>query len=178
MRPVSLRAAAIAAAVAGVLLTAVPAEAHTTLTAADPGKGTTVTSPAEIKLTFADPVRFPGVVVLDARHGHHESGKPQAVDNHVTQQISEVLAPGTYTVGWRVVAPDGHPVTGEYTFTVKGAGSTASPTGAAPAGATTSSPDAQPAAKPTSSAGWWWVGLVLIILAAASGGVTLLRRRR
>ena len=111
---------AAAVALASVLTTALPAYAHTSLTSSDPAKGATVTSPRQIRLTFADPVRFTGVVVVDAHGGHHESGKSQAVDNHVTEAIAGVLPPGVYTVGWRVVAPDGHPVTGKYTFTVKG----------------------------------------------------------
>lgn len=167
--------AAAAAALLGVLATAAPAEAHTTLTSSDPAKGASVTAPAQIRLTYADPVRFPGVVLLDAKGGHHEAGKARAVDNHVTQQVGGALAPGVYTVGWRVVAEDGHPVTGEYKFTVTGGGSPS----AAPAGPTSSAP-ASPAAEPvrhTSSAGWWWIGLVVVILAAIAGVVALLRRR-
>ncbi|GLY77123.1 copper resistance CopC family protein [Actinoallomurus iriomotensis] len=168
-------AAAAAAALLGVLATAAPAEAHTTLTSSDPAKGASVAAPAQIRLTYADPVRFPGVVLLDAKGGHHEAGKASAVDNHVTQQVGGALAPGVYTVGWRVVAEDGHPVTGEYKFTVTGGGSPS----AAPAGPTSSAP-ASPAAEPvrhTSSAGWWWIGLVVVILAAIAGVVALLRRR-
>lgn len=51
---------------------------------------------------------------------HHESGRSQAVDNTVTEKIAGRLGSGVYTVGWRVVAPDGHPVSGEYRFTVTG----------------------------------------------------------
>jgi methionine-rich copper-binding protein CopC len=168
--------AAVAAALLGVLVTAVPAEAHTTLTSSSPAKGATVTSPAQIRLTFADPVRFTGVVVEDAKGGHHESGKARAVDNHVTQPVAGVLAPGVYTVGWRVVAPDGHPVTGEYTFTVKGGGASSSVAPTAPAPAATS-PTAEPA-RHTSSAGWWWIGLAVVVIALVGGGLALARRRR
>ncbi|GAA4488074.1 hypothetical protein GCM10023191_016980 [Actinoallomurus oryzae] len=169
--------AATAAALLGVLATAAPAEAHTTLTSSDPAKDATVAAPAQIRLTYADPVRFPGVVLLDAKGGHHEAGKASAVDNHVTQQVGGALAPGVYTVGWRVVAEDGHPVTGEYKFTVQGGSPSAAQT--APAGAASSAP-ASPAAEPvrhTSSAGWWWIGLVVIVLAVIGGALALLRRR-
>lgn len=173
-----------AVALASVLAVAAPAEAHTTLTSSDPAKGATVAPPSRIRLTFADPVRFTGVVVLDAHGGHHESGKSQAVDNHVTEAVAGVLTPGVYTVGWRVVAPDGHPVTGEYKFTVKGGASpTASSSSSSSAPATSaapSTPATQPAAqteKKSSSAGWWWIGLVIAVLALAGGGVALARRR-
>lgn len=172
--------AAAAAALLGVLVTATPAQAHTTLTSADPAKGATVTSPARVRLTFADPVRFTGVVIVDAHGGHHEAGKAQAVDNSVTEQVAGVLAPGPYTVGWRVVAPDGHPVTGEYTFTVKGGGTppaSSAPASSAPAQPATSTTPAAGTAKQSSSAGWWWIGLVVLVLALAGGGLALVRRR-
>jgi hypothetical protein len=131
-----------------------------------------------VVLTFANPVGFPDVAVLDAKHGHHEAGRSRAVDNRVTQQIAGVLAPGTYTIGWRVVADDGHPVTGDYTFTVKGPASTG-PTPSTSAAATdpATPPAAQPA-KRTSGAGWWRVGLAVLVAAAAAGGFALVRRRR
>jgi methionine-rich copper-binding protein CopC len=172
-----LTVAAVAAALLGVLITASPAEAHTALTSSSPAKGATVASPTQIGLTFGDPVRFTGVVVEDAKGGHHESGKSQAVDNHVTQAIAGPLAAGVYTVGWRVVAPDGHPVTGEYKFTVTG---TAGGTSSSAAPATPTTPATQPAAEPvkhTSSAGWWWIGLAILVVAVVAGGLALARRR-
>lgn len=175
---------AAAVALASVLTTALPAYAHTSLTSSDPAKGATVTSPRQIRLTFADPVRFTGVVVVDAHGGHHESGKSRAVDNHVTEAIAGVLPPGPYTVGWRVVAPDGHPVTGKYTFTVKGGGAAASTSASTSPSAATGAPSQQATTRPStgtgqkeSSAGWWWIGLVVLVLALAGGGVALLRRR-
>lgn len=168
---------AAAVALASVLATAAPASAHTSLTSADPAKGATVASPRQIRLTFADPVRFTGVVVLDAHGGHHESGRSQAVDNHVTEAIAGVLASGVYTVGWRVVAPDGHPVTGTYTFTVKGGGAPAASTSAAPGAPSGTARPAAGADQKGSSAGWWWIGLVVLVLALAGGGVAFARRR-
>ncbi|MCO6006093.1 copper resistance protein CopC [Actinoallomurus purpureus] len=188
-RPVSRLAAAIAAVAVTGLLTAAPADAHTTLTAAVPAKGSKVPSPARIKLTFAEAVRFPGIVVLDAKGGHHESGKAHATDATVTEQVAGVLPPGVYTVGWRVVADDGHPVTGDYKFTVVG-GTSPSPTAGSPATGSSTAGSAAPAAAvpsstpaarrttDTSSAGWWWVGLGAVIVAAVAGVGVLLRRRR
>jgi copper resistance protein C len=177
-----LAVGAAAVALVSVLATAAPAEAHTTLVSSDPAKGATVTSPEQIRLTYADPVRFTGVVVLDAHGGHHESGKSQAVDNHVTEAVAGVLAPGVYTVGWRVVAPDGHPVTGEYRFTVRDGGSasassSASPSATSPAPGTSAAQPAAGSEQKGSSAGWWWIGLVILVLALAGGGMAFARRR-
>jgi methionine-rich copper-binding protein CopC len=178
---VRLAAAVAGASLLGAVATAAPAQAHTTLTWSDPGKGKTVTaSPAQLRLTFADPVRFPGVVLTDAKGGHHESGKPSAVDNHVVEQVAGVLPPGVYTVGWRVVAEDGHPVTGKFTFTLKGEPTGTSSSSAPSPASSNPAPAGQNVATPTktSSAGWWWIGLALVIVALAAGGITFLRRRR
>ncbi|MEV5710196.1 copper resistance protein CopC [Actinoallomurus sp. NPDC052274] len=190
-RTVTRLAAAMAAITVGCLLTAPPASAHTTLVAAQPAKGAKVSSPAQIKLTYAEPVRFPGVVVLDAKGGHHESGKAHAAGATVTEQVAGVLPPGVYTVGWRVVSEDGHPVTGDYKFTVVGgassapasAGPTPAPSGstddgAAPAAVTASSTPAARKSASTSGASWLWVGLGAVLVVAAVGGAELTRRRR
>lgn len=160
-------AAGLAGALLLVALTATPASAHTTLTSANPAKNTTVAAPTKIVLKYADPVSFPGVVILDAKGGHHESGKPAAVDNAVTEQVAGTLPPGTYQVGWRVVAPDGHPVSGTYYFAVAGNGGSVPPV----------APPAATSTKPGSSKGWLWIGLAAVVLAALIGGVALLRRR-
>ncbi|MCO5989413.1 copper resistance protein CopC [Actinoallomurus spadix] len=190
-RPVTRLAAAVAAVAAGGLLTAPPASAHTTLVAAKPAKGAKVASPAQIKLTFAEAVRFPGIVLLDAKGGHHEAGKAHASGATVTAQVAGVLPPGVYRVGWRVVSGDGHPVTGDYRFTVVGSAASA-PAAAASAPASDGStddspapaavtPSSTPAAQHTSSGsstGWWWIGLGALMVVAAVIGAELFRKRR
>lgn len=176
-----LAAATAAAALAGVALTASPADAHTSLISSDPAKGSVVSSPAQIRLTYAEPVRFPGVVLTDAKGGHHELAKPSIAGNNVVQQVAGVLTPGVYAVGWRVVSDDGHPVTGRFTFTVKSSGTggtSAAPSTASTeyAGPATARPAAQTASN-GSSAGWWWIGLAVLVVATAGGGFALVRRR-
>jgi methionine-rich copper-binding protein CopC len=152
--------AVLAAVPAAVLLAAGPASAHTTLQSAEPAIGSTVASaPTQVVLTFADPVRFPEVVISDAKGKRHQDGKPQAVDNTVTEKVSGTLAGGVYVVGWRVVAPDGHPVSGEYRFIVQGgSGGTA----------------VAPAEK--SGFAWWWAALGVLLVGGAGAGIVLLRR--
>jgi methionine-rich copper-binding protein CopC len=163
------RAGTLATAVALLLLTAMaaPAAAHTELKEASPASGATVPAPKQVVLTYADSVILPQVVVTDGSGHRHESGSAHAVDNKVTQPVNGTLEPGTYTVGWRVVSTDGHPVTGTYRFTVAGG---AQPGPAAPA----ASP--APATK-SQSTGWWWIGLIALTVAALAGGAALLRRR-
>ncbi|RKS79084.1 hypothetical protein BZB76_0525 [Actinomadura pelletieri DSM 43383] len=178
------RVAAGAVAVGTVLaMTATPALAHTRLTSSDPKKNASIASPQQIVLTYSDSIRLPRVILTGAS-GEQESqvGKAEAVDNKVTLPITGTLANGKYTVGWRVVSADGHPVTGSYSFTVEG-----SSTGAG----TSTAPSAQPAAPAPSpsnasateesdggSSGWLWLGLIALIGAALVGAVAWLRRSR
>ncbi|WP_067800907.1 copper resistance CopC family protein [Actinomadura formosensis] len=154
-------------------LTAAPASAHTTLTSASPAKDATVKAPSEIVLTYADPVRLPRVVVTDASGAQRQAGAARAVDNKVTQPIHGTLPNGEYTVGWRVVASDGHPVEGTYTFTVSGSRAAAQPAPSAPSPTTTTSTQ-----DSGDSSGWLWIGLLALAIAAATGTTTWLRRSR
>lgn len=171
-----------------------PVSAHTALRSTTPGDGKTVPPPDQVTLTFNEAVRFTQVLVFDGERRHYEAGKSSVADTTVTQRIAGVLPDGQYSVAWRVVAADGHPLTGSYRFTVTGstagaAGATGSPaaapgaTAGATAGAaapnTTSGNLGKPAgATPgtSSSARLWW--LVLGALAVMGGGIAALRFRR
>jgi methionine-rich copper-binding protein CopC len=147
---------------------AAPAAAHTALKSASPGAGSTVRPPNQIVLTYNEPVQFTQVVVTDAAGRQYQSGKPVNVDNTVTENLSTTPQNGRYTVAWRVVAPDGHPVEGTYQFTVTG--SRATGPAAAPAA------PGEPASTSAGTSRWWIVVIVLLIAAAALGGVVLLRQ--
>lgn len=174
MTRVVTRTAAGALAVGTVLaLAAPPASAHAALTGATPAKNASVGPPARLVLEYSDPIRLPRVILTDASGGQHQAGSPRAVDNKVMQAVSGTLPNGRYTVGWRVVSADGHPVSGSYTFTVRGSsGSAAQPAPArSRAGAESSSDDSG-----GGSSGWLWIGLIAVVVAAAAGAVALFRR--
>ncbi|MEV4004779.1 copper resistance CopC family protein [Actinomadura sp. NPDC049753] len=174
MTRAALRGAAGAAALAAVLATtAVPASAHTALTSASPGKNATVAAPSQIVLTYGDPVRLPRVVVTAGSGEQYQAGPARAVDNKVTQAVGGTLPDGKYTVGWRVVASDGHPVEGTYTFTVQGSSGRAEPPAPSPSRKTVVSTDGS-----GGSSGWLWIGLIAVVLAAAAGAVAWFRRSR
>ncbi|WP_030175651.1 copper resistance CopC family protein [Spirillospora albida] len=172
---------ALAIAWTVIALTAAPASAHTALKSSDPAKGATVEAPSEIVLTYTDAVMLPKVALTDASGKVRSAGAPRAVDDKVVLPVTAPLPAGVYTVGWRVVSADGHPVAGSFRFTVKASESTAgSPpsTGAAPTSAAPSAP--APTAAPADSggsSGWLWIGLIAAGIAAVAGAVALLRRR-
>lgn len=75
------------------------------------------TLPDTVDLEFDQNVGSPAYVVVTAPDGTKIStGDPVIRDNRVTQAVSAPDQSGTYTMAYRVVSSDGHPVAGEITF--------------------------------------------------------------
>ncbi|WP_405139389.1 copper resistance protein CopC [Sphaerisporangium sp. NBC_01403] len=187
-------AAALALVVAVVLGTAFasPALAHTALRSSDPEKGATVESLDSVTLTFNEAVRFPVVLVRDAGGQAHQEGKPRTDGPKVIQKVAGALPSGKYTIAWRVVSDDGHPIEGEIPFTVKApkASPSASPvpspqesTAAAspPAAATPTSVNATPAARQEEQKSGGipaWVWIVVFGIAGIGIGMVISLRKK
>jgi len=117
------RASALVAAVAlCVLVTVAPASAHAELVSSNPTDGATLPSlPAEVVLTFDENVGTPAYVSVTDADGTSVASGEAAIDGAtVTQRLSTTAAAGTYSLAYRVVSDDGHPVTGTLGFTVTG----------------------------------------------------------
>ena len=100
-----------------------PASAHTNVVWSYPAQDASLPAPpSQVALRTSDPVDLglSQIVVRDA------DGRAQTViDKSLTQGASVLLAtlddqgaPGQWTVDYRVVGPDGHPVTGRIDFAV------------------------------------------------------------
>lgn len=189
--PLAALTAMLAALVASVVL-ASPALAHDALKSSDPKKDSTVESVEEVTLEFTAKVRMPYVIVRGADGADQQAGKP-ALDGHVvTQKLKGVLPDGKYTIAFRVVSSDGHPIEGEIPFTVKGAPSatpTPSATAAAPSEApssaapappaTAAAPQSTPAAAEESAPGFpIWLLIVVGALAGIGIGFLLSVRKK
>ncbi|ALE06019.1 hypothetical protein AL755_11935 [Arthrobacter sp. ERGS1:01] len=111
-----------------LLLMLVPvaaAQAHDVLEGTTPANGSTVTSiPATIGMTFNNTPEAIGseIFIKDAGGTNWASGPVDIIDNHVTQAVKPGAPAGKYTVEWRVVSSDSHPIEGTFTFTVTGKG--------------------------------------------------------
>ena len=85
-----------------------------------------------------------------------------------------------YTVTWRVVSSDGHPIQGTYTFSV-GAGKAAAPSQDAGTGESSqAAADTQNSTKSDSDSGvnWWLIGGgVGVFVVLAVGILALLKKR-
>ncbi|MGW1449017.1 copper resistance CopC family protein [Micromonospora sp. NPDC002411] len=173
---VRLGAAALAVLVA-LLVPAGPAWAHNSLRAATPVQQSTVTSaPTEIELEFMsrlDPT-FTTIVLTDAAKRKVVTGEPVVAGAKSTVQLTDTLPNGTYTVAYRVVSADGHPVQGSYPFTVADPTSSAAPVVEA-AVSTTPSAVAAVQTDEGRGAGVLVAGVALVVLVAVAA-VLLWRR--
>ncbi|MGA5041721.1 copper resistance CopC/CopD family protein [Streptomyces capoamus] len=113
------------AVLAGLLLgTAAPASAHAVLRSTDPGDGSVLrTAPRHVTLTFTESVGLltdsfriydPGNRRVGTGPADHAPGGSDTA----RVRLPARLATGTYTVAWRVVSADSHPVSGALTFSI------------------------------------------------------------
>ena len=124
-RLVSVAAATALLGGAGVpaVMLAPAAAAHSVLIATDPENGSELeNSPEQVELTFNEEINqnFVTVTVRQADDSTNRvTGEPTVDGDTVTAQVED-LAPGSYTVGYRVTSADGHVVTGSSAFSVVG----------------------------------------------------------
>ena len=151
-----------------------PALAHSDLVAAEPEPGAQLAaSPAEIRLTFSEPVADgTRIVVLGENFGQVEGLVPQFNPEEPEQVYTPLppLEPGVYTVQWAATSDDGHEVSGTYSFSV----GLVTPSATNDSGAVTASPTTT--SPPGGTRSGWWLA-VLGIVAISLPLVTLLVRR-
>lgn len=101
-----------------------PALAHVGLRESKPARDAVLDRPPErIELTFSGDLSadFSVIEVVDeagARVDRGDAARDQQEARRVVASL-EPLAAGHYTVTWRVLAPDGHPIRGTYSFAVR-----------------------------------------------------------
>jgi methionine-rich copper-binding protein CopC len=175
------------------LLTATGADAHASLESVSPADGAELSkAPTKVVLTFDEPVStsFATVSVTAGSGGSVGSGKAKVDGAMVTQALKPGLTSGSYTVAFRVVSDDGHPVSDKSTFTLTLA--------AAATPSSTSSSSSSAAPRPTSHAqaaprnnaavggsgsqgglpAWAWIAIAAAILVVGGGTAAGLARRR
>ncbi|MFE7897958.1 copper resistance protein CopC [Streptomyces sp. NPDC057424] len=107
-----------------LLLGATPASAHAALRSTDPDDGSVVRqAPRHVTLTFTESVGLLDdsfrVFGPDQRRVHTgEATHADGRSDTARVGLPGKLARGTYTVAWRVVSADSHPVSGAFTFSV------------------------------------------------------------
>lgn len=147
LRPVRRAAQSVLVALvvaAASLVVAQPAAAHSSLVSSAPSDGQTVSTPIDrVDLTFSE-APLTGldaglrIEVRDATGTDVSTGTVTVAGTTMSKTVDP--EDGAYTVLWRYVSPDGHPITGEFGFTVALPAPTASATGA---------PTVSPSPEPT-----------------------------
>ena len=199
MRPIRRRILALglgffvfAAAVVGF---AGPAAAHDAAESTSPAQGASAAAPPEqVSVTLnKNPLGIgASISVKDAAGTEWAEGPVEIVDNVVSQKVRAGGPAGQYTVAWRVVSSDSHPIEGTFVFTAAsaapGASPAASPTaagavpslGTAPAmGTAQPGTTAEPADPADAGQPFQWS---IVIFAAVAAGLlatlAVLARRR
>lgn len=122
VRPLRWLAAAFGAA-SVLWFQAAPALAHAVLLRTEPSpQTTTADSPTAVRLVFSEPVEavFGAVRLFDVDGERVRTGEarhPEGTRSELSVPLPGI-ADGTYTVTWRVVSDDGHPVRGGFVFYV------------------------------------------------------------
>jgi copper transport protein len=120
-----LRVALVALAITALgLASAAPASAHAIVHSTSPKGGATVAEPPDqVVMRFNEPVEiaFGAIRVFDGAGrrvdegvAHYLPGEPDAV----AVALRSSLADGTYTVSWRVISADSHPIEEGFVFHV------------------------------------------------------------
>lgn len=109
------------------------ASAHAVLEHTTPSDGAVVPqAPARVVLRFGEAVTVPagGVRVYDRQLHQVQQGRtghPNGDDHRVGVRLAAKLPAGTYTVTWRAISADSHPVSGGFRFSIRHPSTAAKP---------------------------------------------------
>lgn len=121
-RDLTWRALLATLLVGWLLSVALPASAHTELESTTPADSAVLGEDVDVVvLTYTRPVSLIGDgISLSGPSGSVEAEVAGSQEDAVwTATAAEPLGPGDYQVEWTVAAQDGHPLSGEFAFTVK-----------------------------------------------------------
>ena len=171
--------AALALAVAGVAASATAASAHATLESTTPRAGAVVEGPpAAVRLTFDEAVGTPAFIAVTGPQGRVDTGATRVAGAVVSVALEKSLPAGRYSVAFRVVSDDGHPVESSYTFQVKAAASVSSPAPSASAAPVPAAAAASAeAANGQNHSSHWLMGAAGVAMVLAGAGALVWERR-
>lgn len=115
--------AAFLLALALIVAPAQQAFSHDYLMGSNPEEGATLdTHPGQVVLSFNNSIQTLGaqLVILDEQGTVLSSGEPTVDGKNVTYDVPADLGNGAFTINWRVVSSDSHPIEGSITYSVTG----------------------------------------------------------
>ncbi|UIK90714.2 copper resistance CopC family protein [Arthrobacter polaris] len=173
-----------------LLGSATAALAHDAVTDTSPANGSTVDSvPEKIQISMTNTPAVIGsqVLILDASGTNWAEGGVDVLDKVATQRVRTGAPAGKYTVKWRLVSSDSHPIEGEFSFTAMAAGAAAPPAavstdgqgvGAGPLASVQPEPASAPENVQNDSAvPWSVIGLGVVLVGVVVAMVLVARKR-
>lgn len=95
------------------------AYAHTGLTSSSPADGEDIAEEVyEIVLEFNTKIESTSIVKVFNENSEEIASNTQVNGSVMTSGFMEPLEGGTYSVEWKIIGADGHPILGTYSFTV------------------------------------------------------------
>ena len=158
-------AAFLVAAVGAALGGAQAASAHDSLVSSSPASGDSVSSLSEVTLDFsANLLGYDGgnIVIVVGPDGRHYETECVALAGPTLTLPVALGQPGEYSVEWRAVSSDGHPVSGVIPFTYTGA-STSEGAGTSPCAAAAGAGEAASTTAASEAGGLSGVTLGLLV---------------
>ena len=184
--------AVLVLAAAGIAGSATAASAHATLDSTSPRAGAVVQGPpTAVRLTFDEAVGTPAFIAVTGPQGRVDTGATRVDGAVVSVGLQGSLPAGRYSVAFRVVSDDGHPVQSSYTFQVKAAAAVSSPApsasavgtapslsrSAAPAPATAAAAASAEAVDEQNHSSHWFMGIAGVAMVLAGAGALVWERR-
>ncbi|MDT0157922.1 copper resistance protein CopC [Microbacterium sp. ARD32] len=183
--------AGAAVAVAAMLAVAAPASAHDQLVSSTPADGEQLTSaPEQVVLTFSNDLLAlsdnsgTAVTVVDDAGTDWVAGDPVVQADTVTVPLKSGMPGGAYDVTWKVVSSDGHPTSGDYSFSIAAsdpAPSTEPSTAPTANDAPSAAPSQSSTPAPAQDASMPWpllIGLGVVVLIAIILVIVFTARKR
>lgn len=165
----------------GLALMAGPAQAHSKLDSSIPAAGSTFDTPLTlIELTFNQEIgaEFANVGLTDSSGASWAAQVSKVEGKTVRVAVSPTMPPQQYTVAYRVVSDDGHPITGSYDFTYTAVSTTPTATQQnAPSQPGSTATGESPATSSSDGLPWLLIG-VLAVLVIGGAVVTLRAGKR
>ncbi|MGO1399593.1 MAG: copper resistance CopC family protein [Brevibacterium yomogidense] len=97
------------------------AHAHDQLVGSNPEEGAELDEQPEwLELDFSGEIQDVGTEIQVLQDGDQDisAGEVTVEGTSVSSALPDNMTPGEYTVQWRVVSSDGHPISGEFDFTL------------------------------------------------------------
>ncbi|MEQ3551742.1 copper resistance CopC family protein [Pseudonocardia nematodicida] len=164
-----------------LLLGAAPAWAHTELESSSPAEGAQLAqAPPEVTLTFNEDVAADTatVTVTGPDGADAVAGPATAEAGTLTVPLRPLGPAGDYTVDYRVISDDGHPVEGTVPFTLTSPGAAAAPDAPATPAAPAQAPTEQAATTPDDGGAPVWPWILGAVVVVGGGAALALRRGR